>query len=188
MAASGVDDFQVEKSIGTLAAYAFITKTTTGDSYDLHRLVSLSMRNWLQNENVATTYATQVVMRLNAIFPEPDHENKSLWLRYLPHARHIFSSPLKQKGNAAKAQLLRHVGRAFMLLGNYRKSEKYHEQALELNTSLFGNEHVDTLATQEEVGIALNRHGKYDEAEKMHRQTLELRERESAGKGASRHP
>ena len=42
-----VDDLQVEKSIGTLAAYAFITKPTTEDSYDLHRLVSLSMRTWL---------------------------------------------------------------------------------------------------------------------------------------------
>ena len=59
-----VDDLQVEKSIGTLVAYSFNTKTTRAGSYDFYRLVSLSMRNWLQKENVSTMYATQVVMRL----------------------------------------------------------------------------------------------------------------------------
>ena len=172
-----VDDLQVEKSIGTLAAYAFITKTTTGDSYDLHRLVSLSMRTWLQRENISTMYATQVVVRLNTIFPAPKYENKSLWLEYLPHTRHILSTEVNSKGVAAKAQLLRNVAQAFLLLGNYEESEKYYEQALEMSKMLFGNEHLITLETMNELALGLGVQGKGDEAEKMHRQTLELRKK-----------
>ena len=177
MASGEVDDIQVEKSIGTLAAYAFVTKTTTEDSFDLHRLVSLSMRNWLQKEDVATAYATEVVMRLNSIFPAPDYVNKDIWLSYLPHTRHVLSSPVISKGIVAKAQLLGHVARAFLLWGNYRDSEQHQEQELELNKLLFGKEHPETLTSMGNLARVLDRQGKYEEAEKMLRQTLELEEK-----------
>ena len=174
---SEVDDVELEKSIGTLAAYAFITKTTTEDSYDLHRLVSLSMRNWLQKENVATMYATQVVLRLNKIIPAPAFGNRSIWIRYLPHTRHIFSSAVKPKGVAAQGQLLRNVATAFLLLGNYEESKKYIEQALEMSTMAFGDKHPATLTTMNNLADVLGRQGKHGEAEKMYRQTLELMEK-----------
>lgn len=103
---SEVDDTQVEKSIGKLAAYAFMTNTSTVHSYDMHRLVPLSMRNWLQKRNVATMYDTQVVMRLGKLFQILRYENKGFWLMYLPHNRHIFSPAVDPKGHAAKRWLV----------------------------------------------------------------------------------
>lgn len=39
---------KIAEAIGTLKAYAFITKREAPDSYDIHRLVQLAARNWLQ--------------------------------------------------------------------------------------------------------------------------------------------
>lgn len=39
------------EAIGTLSAYSFITKRPADSSLDLHRLVHLATRNWLQMEN-----------------------------------------------------------------------------------------------------------------------------------------
>ena len=129
-------------------------------------------------------YGTQVVMRLNKIIPAIEYGNRSSWLRYLPHTRHIFSSAVEPKGDAAKAQLPRKVAKAFLLLGNYEESKEYIEQALKMSKILFGNKHPDTLITMVDLALVLIAQGKYDEAEKLHRQTLGV-DGESAGKGAS---
>jgi hypothetical protein len=39
------------EAIGTLRAYAFITKRDGRDSYNIHRLVQIAMRNWLKTRN-----------------------------------------------------------------------------------------------------------------------------------------
>ncbi|KAL1961920.1 hypothetical protein VTN77DRAFT_749 [Rasamsonia byssochlamydoides] len=39
------------EAIGTLSAYSFVTKRPADESLDLHRLIHLATRNWLQMEN-----------------------------------------------------------------------------------------------------------------------------------------
>ena len=43
-------ELKVYEAIGTLRAYAFISERTGQESYDVHRLVRLAMRNWLAEE------------------------------------------------------------------------------------------------------------------------------------------
>jgi Flp pilus assembly protein TadD len=50
-----------------------------------------------------------------------------------------------------------------------------YRQTLELRRKVLGLEHPDTLASMNNLALALNRQGEYVEAEEMHRQTLELR-------------
>jgi hypothetical protein len=38
--------------VGTLVAYSFVTKQTAKLAVDLHRLVHLSTRNWLQKQKL----------------------------------------------------------------------------------------------------------------------------------------
>ncbi|KAK4205848.1 P-loop containing nucleoside triphosphate hydrolase protein, partial [Rhypophila decipiens] len=74
------------EAIGTLKAYAFVTQRQQQDAYDIHRLVQLSMFNWLAQAGKQEECATKVLQQLTNIFPHADHENRNVWIRYLPHS------------------------------------------------------------------------------------------------------
>ena len=67
----GHDEFEVDEAIGTLKAYAFITERDDGQSYDVHRLVQLAMRSWLQTEGQEELGIRETIQRLAKVFPFP---------------------------------------------------------------------------------------------------------------------
>jgi hypothetical protein len=63
------------EAIGTLRAYAFVTKRDAQDSYDIHRLVQITMRNWLKERGQFRLWSGKALVRIAAVFPLPKHEN-----------------------------------------------------------------------------------------------------------------
>ena len=52
-----------------------------------------------------------------------------------------------------------------------------HQQTLQLQETVLGPEHLDTLTSMSHLAVALSSQGKYIEAEQIHQQTLELRQK-----------
>jgi hypothetical protein len=75
-------------AIGTLDAYSFITRLSTDIAFDIHRLVHLAMRGWLRKEKVLAEWTEKAVAHLDDVFPDNDHQNRSIWRRYLTHAHY----------------------------------------------------------------------------------------------------
>ncbi|KAF1970199.1 hypothetical protein BU23DRAFT_601125 [Bimuria novae-zelandiae CBS 107.79] len=69
-------------AIGTLAAYSFVTKQKTGQLLGLHRLVHLATRNWLRMDGTLGAWAATALARLEEVFPDNDHTNRSVWRMY----------------------------------------------------------------------------------------------------------
>ena len=44
------------------------------------------MRNWLAENGELKECATTAVKQVNKVFPEPEHENRTVWAMYLPYA------------------------------------------------------------------------------------------------------
>jgi hypothetical protein len=65
------------EAIGTLDAYSFISKRPADLALDLHRLVHLSTRNWLRKEKSLAHLTERVILRLEEVFPDEDHKNRS---------------------------------------------------------------------------------------------------------------
>ena len=74
----GEDELEVDEAIGTLKAYAFITEREDRHSFNVHRLVQLAMRNWLQTEG-QEQWIKDTIQRLADVFPFPAHENRDVW-------------------------------------------------------------------------------------------------------------
>ncbi|KAF2176554.1 kinase subdomain-containing protein [Zopfia rhizophila CBS 207.26] len=87
------------EALGTLSAYSFITKHKTDKLLDLHRLVHLATRNWLRTEGCLEEWAAKALERLENVFPDSEHTNRSVWRMYLPHARYALESELEGVGN-----------------------------------------------------------------------------------------
>jgi hypothetical protein len=96
-------------AIGTLDAYAFITKREINQALDLHRLVHLSMRNWLRKERLFVQSIGRVILRLKEVLNH-DHKNRSMWRKYLPHTRHVLDSSLVNKDWQTRIDLIWEYG------------------------------------------------------------------------------
>ena len=162
-------------AIGTLTAYSFVTKLNSDDLFDMHRLVHIATRNWLNNENKLSAWTDKALLRLADVFPSGDHKNRAMWSIYLPHAYYVLSQHcLSNTNKTAKIVLLDKVGWCLESSGQYYKAEQMHRQVLELRKVVLGPEHPDTLTSMSNVARALSDQGNYREAEQMHRQVLEL--------------
>src|SRR3569833_665868 len=171
------DELEKDEAVGILKAYAFISERAETDSFDMHRLVRLAMRNWLEKERKLQECVNRVIQRLVDAFPFPEHENRDVWTRYLPHAQTALNFREDAGEEETKSRLLFNVAQSHVHLGKYAEAEPMHRQALELTEKALGAEHPDTLASMNNLAILLSNQGRYEEAEPMYRQTLELREK-----------
>lgn len=79
---------QMTHAIGILRCYAFIVKRES-QIFDMHSLVHLATRIWVQREGFATQAVENAAVYLITIFPSDDLANRSPWRDYLPHAYRV---------------------------------------------------------------------------------------------------
>ncbi|KAI8622908.1 TPR-like protein [Xylariaceae sp. FL1651] len=162
------------KAVSTLQAYTFIVERSTPDVFDVHRLVRLAIKNWLQEKGELGEWTTNVIQRLTEVYPCPKHENRKTWMKYLPHGQAV----LENVGviDAQKhTTLLFNIAKSCCMLGKYSEAERLSQQIVGLG-EVVGKTHPDTLAFMNLLANALDGQGKHEEAEKMHRQVLRLME------------
>jgi tetratricopeptide (TPR) repeat protein len=170
----GEDELEVDEAMGTLKAYAFITERADSQSFDVHRLVQLAMRNWLRTEGQQQHWIGETIRRLADVFPFPKHENREVWRRCLPHALSVVSFHEHDFTEPVDIDLLFNIAGSFLLLGKYGEAGLTYQHTLDLRKKVLGEEHPDTLASMNNLAIVLQQQEKYKEAEKMHRQELGL--------------
>ncbi|RYP33540.1 hypothetical protein DL767_004715 [Monosporascus sp. MG133] len=172
---SADDELEADEAIGTLKAYAFITHREGQDSFDIHRLVRLVMQNWLEEKGQLQECRASVLQRLAAAFPFPEHENKEVWMKYLPHAQAALECG--DDVTEGEPDLLFNIAESYFVLGKYKEAEAVNRQTLELKEKLLGRKHPSTLDSMNNLAEVLRYQGKYKEAGVTHRQTLELRQK-----------
>jgi hypothetical protein len=114
-----------EAAIRLLLEFSFITTRVIEESVDLRQSAHLATRTWLrQTQNLAAS-TERTLSRLEDVFPYGDHNNRAIWMAYLPHARHVLASPdLPDGSKATKISLLLKVGSCFRNNRQYGEAEQ----------------------------------------------------------------
>ena len=170
-------EFDKTEALGTLKAFGFIKERLSGILYDMHRLVHTAMQNWLKLKDDLRNWNQKALQRMDGIFPWPRHENRTVWMKYLPHAETIITSIDHLGGVELPSTLLYNLAECYHITGNYSKAELLGRQALQLREKVLGKEHPDTLASITNLALSLGQQGKFVEAEALGRQTLQLKEK-----------
>ncbi|KAJ2988984.1 hypothetical protein NUW58_g3700 [Xylaria curta] len=86
-------DVEMETAMGTLSGYAFLESRGVDDTYDMHSLVHLATRVWVQQQAPSENSYTAIdaVKHFSAIFPGPESANRQKWQVYFPHAFRLLS-------------------------------------------------------------------------------------------------
>jgi hypothetical protein len=170
-------EFDKIGALGTLKAFGFIKERVSGASYDMHRLVHMAMQNWLKHKDEWRSCNEKTLNQMTNTFPWPQHENRAVWMVYLPHAQCIIATfnmglSRTKETNELLWRLLYNVGCCFQTKGQYAEAEAMHRQTLQLQERVLGKEHPNTLGSMMGLASSLRQQGKYAEAEAMHWQTL----------------
>jgi tetratricopeptide (TPR) repeat protein len=160
-------------AIGTLYAYSFVSRRPADPVLDLHRLVHLATRNWLRKERKLAQWTERVIVRLQEVFPDDDHKNRSVWRRYLPHARYALQADFVDKDWTCRMDLIWRYGLCLYEDGQWDEAELAILQVLEMRKRVLGPDHPSTLASMANLASIYWKQGRWNEAEKLEVQVME---------------
>ena len=164
-------------AIGTLDAYSFANRRPADFALDLHRLVHLATRNWLRKEGLLAQSAETAIVRLEEVFPDDDHKNRSVWRTYLPHTFYALESDLVNKEGEKRLALMWRYGNCLYSDGRWNEAETSFTQVLEIEKRKLGTDHPDTLTSMANLASTYWNQGRWDQAEELEVQVMETRKR-----------
>ena len=174
------DPVRFRKALETLQAFSLTTPTAQNEqheeSYDLHRLVCITMRNWLRMGGELEKWTNDAVVVLNQKFPGPDwsHDYHEICKTLLPHTLVLFSSDQMIIEQVAQAELICSVSSYLREIGKHELAEMLARQSLTRCEKALGPDHKETLRSRITLVVIVDALGKYELAEKMNQQTLDL--------------
>jgi tetratricopeptide (TPR) repeat protein len=183
---SDSDDSEVEVSVGdgfeedivTLRNYSFIGVTTDSSTFDMHGLVQLATRKWLEGQGQLETWKQQYIHKLCAAFPTGEHENWVQCQALFPHAKSALSQPPKSNESLRQWALLLHNAAWYAWQkGNVGDAEKLAVKSMKVRKKQLGKEDTDTLSSMAMAGLAGSLAGRWKEAEELFVQVMETSSR-----------
>ncbi|KAL8741826.1 MAG: hypothetical protein Q9190_005609 [Brigantiaea leucoxantha] len=160
-------------AIGTLRAYAFVTRRGEGDIYDMHRLVHLATKVWLDRHRDAEALNNKVAAHLAEIFPLDVHPNQALWREYLPHALQ-FLRITEKLDIEARYELCLMVGRCLMVDGRIREAVVWLSECFLWRRDRYPENHPNRLESQYMLAVAYRAVGQVKEAVELLEQVVAI--------------
>ncbi|KAK0638483.1 acyl transferase/acyl hydrolase/lysophospholipase [Cercophora newfieldiana] len=155
---------EMTHAIGTLCGYSFLTKRGATDTYDMHSLVHLATRLWVQRDGRQVDTTRKAIEQLDRIFPYENYENRELWRNYLPHAIRA----LRQAGDItfySLSHLVYMIARCLLFEdGRDKESLDYASKAFNWARDNLPKDHRHRSETQEWLAAVYGQMGRSREA------------------------
>ncbi|KAK4119383.1 purine and uridine phosphorylase [Parathielavia appendiculata] len=128
---------QLVDAIGTLCSYAFLTRREDSNVFDMHGLVHLATRIWVQREGLTATTGKKAIRHIATVFPSDDYANRNVWREYLPHAFRVLQQS-KELDIEERSDLLFWVGQCLTVDGRIKEAARNHPSRLASQHELAG--------------------------------------------------
>jgi tetratricopeptide (TPR) repeat protein len=172
---SSGDAFEADISI--LRSYSFITINTYGTAFEMHSLVQLAMRKWLQEQGQQERWKQDLIHCVCAEAPNGQYENWITWQKLLPHAQSAILYRPKNNEKSLKqwGTVLYRMAWYLLEIGRVVEALEVAEEVMKARIKLFGPTHEDSLWAMAIVSDIQCHLGTWEEAEKLSVQVIEAR-------------
>jgi hypothetical protein len=167
-----------EEDILALRDYSFITINADGTTFEMHGLVQLATRKWLEAHKQQERWQQQFIRNLYAEFPNGEYENWAVCQALFPHAKSAAAQQPKEQDTLRDwASILYKAAWYAWGMGNGVEAEEMSVQAMQVRRKILGREDEDTLDSTAMIGLAYNLRGRWDRAEKLQVEVMETRKK-----------
>ena len=163
-------------AIGTLRAYAFVTKRADTDSYDMHRLVHLAIKVWLDKQDALQKAKEEATIHLAESFPSDDYTNRATWREYFPHAFQCLRIT-KELDIKARFDLCMVVGRCLLVDGRVGEAVVWLSECCLWWQGHFPEDHPGRLRSQHNLAGAYQADGQVSKAIRLLEQVVAIQEK-----------
>lgn len=164
------------EAIGALGAYSFVTRRPAEKSLDLHRLVHLAMRNWLIRNASLSESTLKALRRLHEVFPRGEHEKRSEWRSYMPHALALVERR-ETHDMPERYELASKMASCLLTDGRLGECVIYSELKTQWDERQYGEDHPVRLDSQHALGKAYHANGQIEQSVKILEHVVGVRER-----------
>ncbi|KAF1974570.1 TPR-like protein [Bimuria novae-zelandiae CBS 107.79] len=171
---SSAGDDSFEQDVVTLRNFCFISVDTNGTSFEMHALVQLATRKWLDSSGRLERWKQQFISNLCAAFPTGEYENWTACQALFAHAKAAVGQRPEEKLSLVEwATLLYRAAWYAEKIGNIADATTLAVKAMKVRKKVLGQEHEDTLWSIAMVGLAYKLGGRWNAAEELEVQVME---------------
>ncbi|PQE31783.1 hypothetical protein CJF32_00005098 [Rutstroemia sp. NJR-2017a WRK4] len=175
---NGDGDDGFEEDILVLRDYSFISANNDQKTFEMHRLVQLATRKWLETQNQEEKWKERFIKNLESGLPRSDdYKNWPRWQLLFPHAQSAaVQRPLHRDALLDWASVLHETAWYAYEVGNYREAEKLAIKVLHVRKTFLGRQHDKTLGTMLLLSGVYHQNYRFDAAEELRLQIWETTE------------
>ncbi|RDW87375.1 hypothetical protein BP5796_03069 [Coleophoma crateriformis] len=173
------DTLSFGNAVAPLNEFSLITIEKEGNSFEMHRLVQLATKRWLDSNKELEKWQEMAMKILSDAFPNGEPSNWEKCETLLPHTTQVLrKSEIKSNQYmVSRAALLYNMAWYNWLRGYYTLAKEESHESLSIRTKILPSTDLDIFNSMEILALVLQYQGKYDEAEPIYRQTLQLHEK-----------
>ncbi|KAJ5640825.1 hypothetical protein N7528_000450 [Penicillium herquei] len=164
-----------QKAIGVLASYSFVKTLQNGTRLDMHRLVHLATRNWLQSLQLLHDWRSYALRIISATFPPLDQRIEAR--AALSHSLEIVKSTSDYPITRERAWLIGLCAEAGLWNGRAREFIGPYHQALEYYDEMFGPEAPQTLILRARLANAYQFIEEYEKSSIILQEVIDVEQR-----------
>ncbi|KAK4205903.1 kinesin light chain, partial [Rhypophila decipiens] len=167
-----------KNDIAMLRDYCLVSINEAGDMFEMHDLVQLLTRKWLEARGLQEKFKEQFVKRMAMSFPTGDYSNWAICRRLFVHAEKAMGyRPTDGETEEVWARLLYNGGRYAWLQGRYYVAERMVSKARKAREKRLGSEDNASLQSTSLFALVMKARGRWKEAESLEVQVMETRKR-----------
>jgi tetratricopeptide (TPR) repeat protein len=168
------DDLVFEDAIGTLIEFSFVAALEDEDNFEMHPLVQLSTRKWLEIHGEMEQRKEEALSLLAQKYPPGEPTYWKICEALEPHAQAVLKYHYATKHHRLeRARVLHNSAWYAWARGDYGKAKGRIEEAAETRKELLDTDDRETLDSLGLLASILDSQGRWTEAEKLKVQVME---------------
>ena len=165
-------------ALGTLRAFSLVSAGAEGAGYEIHRLVQLATRKWLEIQGKIGVWQEKALLVVANMFPTGEFETWKTCESLLPHAQNVIQNTDLNKAYPLElSTLLSNMGWFAREQGQYEIACTRYLAATEVRKQTLGVDHESTLMCMSGLAATYGKQGRYEEAERLYMEVLEAETR-----------
>ncbi|KAK3357871.1 hypothetical protein B0T25DRAFT_517237 [Lasiosphaeria hispida] len=166
-------DDGIEDDVAMLRDFCLVATNKDGSALEMHRLVQLSMRNWLEADGLQDKFKQQFVERMAAAFPTGDYGNWATCRQLFAHVEAaVYQRPAEDSAEEW-ATLMHNGGWYAWSQGWYEVAERMVGKARKTREKRLGSEDEASLQSISLFALVIKARGRWKEAESLEVQVME---------------